>query len=106
MSDQYILDDKGSPIPEEDLFKWAKWMQETNLRKVAVNTTSSGVRISTVFLGLDHSFGEGEPILWETMIFGGPHDQYQERYTSLAAAVEGHNQAVELAMKAEGKEPQ
>jgi hypothetical protein len=51
---------------------------------------------------------KGAKLDWQplTMIFGGPHDKYQERYTSFAAAVEGHNQAVELAMKAEGKEPQ
>ena len=105
MSGQYILDEKGNPVASSDLLLWGKWMQETKLRTVAKNTTSRGVRISTVFLGLDHSFGESEPVLWETMIFGGPHDQYQERYTSLAAAVEGHNRATELAMKAEGKEP-
>ena len=28
----------------------------------------------TVFLGLDHDFlDRGDPILWETMVFGGPH---------------------------------
>ena len=31
--------------------------------------------VSTVFLGLDHSFTSGPPQLYETMVFGGPDDQ-------------------------------
>ena len=53
--------------------------------------------VSTVFLGIDHSFGEGPPILWETMIFDGPHDQFQERYTSKEEAIAGHERAMLLA---------
>ena len=34
------------------------------------------------------------PILFETMIFGGEHDQYQERYATREEAVEGHARAV------------
>jgi hypothetical protein len=30
------------------------------------------------------------------MIFGGEHDQYQERYTSYEDAVEGHQKAVDI----------
>lgn len=48
-------------------------------------------RVSTVFLGLDHRFGgEGPPILFETMIFGGKLDQYQERCCTYAQAIEMH----------------
>lgn len=36
-------------------------------------------KISTVFLGLDHSFGSSSPVLWETMVFGGELDQEQDR---------------------------
>jgi hypothetical protein len=28
---------------------------------------------------MDHQWGEGPPILWETMVFGGPMDQEQDR---------------------------
>src|ERR1700761_9340630 len=75
----YIIDDNGRPIPEPDLLKWAAWF-ETYDRSVA-HDVIEGVRISTVFLGLDHGWlsnDEGAaPILWETMIFGGEHDLYQ-----------------------------
>lgn len=92
----YILDPVGNPQPESDLIRWAEWMQSQD-RKVKVDKIGK-VRVSTVFLGIDHNFSRfGPPILWETMIFGGPHDQYQERYTSLKAAKTGHEKAVTLA---------
>ena len=52
--------------------------------------------VSTVFLGLDHSFGGGTPILFETMIFGGEYDDYQERYHTLEEAQVGHEKAISL----------
>lgn len=96
----YILDESGQPVPEFDTLKWARWFEE-NARQVAI-TDVDGVRISTVFLGIDHNFGDrGAPVLWETMIFGGPCDGHQERYSSLAAAQSGHGRAVVLAMTAQ-----
>ena len=54
------------------------------------------IRVSTVFLGLDHGFGAEEPVLFETMIFGGEYDEYCERYCTWDEAVEGHAKAVEM----------
>lgn len=52
-----------------------------------------------MFLGLDHNWAQsGPPVLWETMIFGGPHHDYQERYSSLDGAVAGHARALQLAL--------
>lgn len=48
------------------------------------------VRTSTTFLALDHSLGDGEPVLFETMVFGGVNNGYQERYTSYELAMAGH----------------
>jgi hypothetical protein len=99
MPGQYILDEKGNPVLEHDIRKWGMWMQDGEKRRVAWDFLASGVRVSTVFLGLDHSWNDGPPVLWETMIFGGQHEGYQERYTSLEEAVEGHKSALELASK-------
>lgn len=66
--DKYILDDQGQPVVEPDLFKWAAWM-EFSPRHVAFERLGP-VDISTVFLGLDHSFRGGPPVVWETMFFG------------------------------------
>jgi hypothetical protein len=95
MSDRYILDAAGQPVHEPDLNTWGSWF-ETAERHVAKDQIGD-VCVSTVFLALDHRFGGGgDPVLWETMIFQGPHDGYQERYTSRAAAEAGHAAAVKL----------
>ena len=93
----YILKD-GEPILEPDLLTWAKNF-EIEDRRVAL-TEFGGVRISTVFLGLDHSFGDGAPVLFETMIFGGAEDGYQERYHTLEESMLGHERAVQIAKRA------
>jgi hypothetical protein len=88
----YTLDDDGNPVPETDACLWGIWYKATD-RHVGLDQVGD-VKISTVFLGIDHQFGIGPPVLWETMIFGGPSDGSCVRYTSLAAAIEGHAGAV------------
>ena len=102
---RYILDKRGRPRPEPDLFKWAQWM-ETNDRHVAHDIFRQGqaeeIRVSTVFLGIDHNwFDQGPPILWETMIFGGDDklDLDMQRYSSVNTARIGHSKAVEAVEK-------
>lgn len=83
----FILDPNGIPIPCFDLMEWARWF-ETAERRVAVDERD-GYKVSTVFLGLDHSFGGADPILYETMIFapydgGGDMWRYSTRYDAKA----------------------
>jgi hypothetical protein len=100
MSERYVLNAKGKPVPEPDLIKWAEWFEEGANRQLAEDKVRDGVTVSTVFLGLNHNFGNGVPLLWETMIFGGPEDQYQERYATREEALAGHIKAVALASSA------
>jgi hypothetical protein len=101
MNDHYILSVAGDPIPEPDMMKWARWFEKGN-RQVARTELPGDITISTVFLGIDHSFGGGEPQLFETMIFGGPLDQTQDRYATRQAAVNGHEYYVQQAKAAQG----
>ena len=59
-------------------------------------TKFGDVNILTVFLAIDHSFGGDEPVLFETMIFGGPLNDWQERAKTWDEAVQTHNKAVGL----------
>ena len=86
MSEHYILD--GRKAIRADLMTWAKWFEKAD-RKVAHDIIGDA-RISTVFLGLDHSFGYGPKALFETMVFGGPLDQEQERCTTWEQAEAQH----------------
>lgn len=52
-------------------------------------------RVSTIFLGLDYSFGDGPPLLFETMSFTSDHsDDVQERCSTYAEAVAMHARIV------------
>ncbi len=97
MADKYVLDAGGNPQLELDVLTWARWF-ETAERHVGL-TTVGPMRVSTVFLGIDHRFGGGEPLLWETMTFGAPDGEPMNRYSSRALAEAGHAEAVETAKK-------
>jgi hypothetical protein len=87
----YILDADGEPQPC-DLLTWGKWF---NIHNTTVANDQVGeARISTVFFGVDlrlvSGIDNGQPVLWETMIFGGPYHLHGYRYTSERAALEKH----------------
>lgn len=88
----YILGSDGrTPEPCSDIRTWALWFESAK-RHVAL-TERDGVSVSTVFLGIDHNFlGKGPPILFETMVFGGEHDEDQQRYSTWDEAEAGHKE--------------
>lgn len=56
------------------------------------------LRVSTVWLGIDHSFGaEGPPIIFETIVFNAGHEElstFTKRYSTLKEAKKGHKDTV------------
>ena len=90
MNDKYILVD-GKPVKCENIAEWGQWFEKDD-RKIdhTIISDTGDEYVSTVFLGLDHSFGDGPPILFETMVFGGPLDQEMDRYATMEEAQAGH----------------
>ena len=90
---KYILD--GTELVPVSLEEWAEWFESTE-RHLA-STWIGRYWVSTVFLGIDHRFfGEGPPIVFESMIFkGGHHDINQTRYATWDEAMDGHDAMVE-----------
>jgi len=82
----YNLNENKEPIPCT-IEEWAMGV-ETAVH--VADETVVGCRVSTVFLGLDHNWGEGPPVLFETMVFGGRFDQHQWRYVTWNGAESGH----------------
>ena len=95
MSTHYILNEDKSVTICHSLTEWAEWFERTDRRVERTNVPEFGADVSTVFLGLDHQWGNGPPLLFETMIFGGGMDGYQERYSTWDEAVEGHARVVD-----------
>jgi len=103
INDKYILEGH-EPKPVKDLLEWARWFEISNNRKVARTQISDDVIVSTVFLGLDHQYGDGPPLLFETMIFGGPLDEQMNRYSTWDEAEKGHQEMVEKAKNSLSKD--
>jgi len=122
----YVLDADGQPVEVEDIREWGVWYQ-TAERRLARDVVGPYI-VSTVFLGLDHQWGGGPPVLWETMVFDErvrpspdfadhfpelaasmPHsmlDLEMNRYSSKADALRGHADMcdrVRMAWKLEGE---
>lgn len=78
----------GTPCASQDE---ARAIQKQN--RVALDTVLDGRIVSTVHLGLDHRFGVGAPIIFETLVFpkaGDFTDIDSARYCTEAEAVAGH----------------
>lgn len=105
--DHFVLEDNHRFRPAESYEEWISFMEDLTRRRVALDEVSPEVHISTVFLGLDHNFGgEGGPILFESLVFGGPLDGEMRRYRTWDEAVEGHYQLVVTVKDLVGVPPQ
>ena len=91
----YILDEGGSPVPCDDVVKFSEWFSTAD--RCVARDECDGVTISTVFLGIDHDWGSGPPILYETMIFGIGGEEYQARCSTREQALLQHIQALRYA---------
>lgn len=96
MSDYY--DRAGNPITN------AEWLSNYSKkdRRVASTTLPGGYLVSTVWLGLNHQYGDGLPLIFETMVFpcdaAGKVTSWGEldaaRYSTEADAIAGHERIV------------
>jgi hypothetical protein len=97
-------DRRGNPLALSD---WVRLFHDEAYKRIAKDEVA-GYLVSTVWLGLDHSFGVGPPLIFETMVFaseGGDFDMSgvgQWRYATEEAARIGHDEVVEELRRAKG----
>jgi hypothetical protein len=92
----YILNEDGEPEPCPNPFKWVMWMEHgIPGQRIVLQTHVGDSNVLTVFIGTDRQCGDGPPILWETMILGGPCDQRRWRYATKLEALHGHGLAMQ-----------
>lgn len=72
---EYVLDEDGVPRRAYEGEEWITWFASKRDKFSLRTTIEAGehfIIVSTVFLALDHNHsGQGNPILWETLAFGG-----------------------------------
>jgi hypothetical protein len=83
-------DKQGKPI---DLLEWTRLIEDTEYCRVGRTKVRSCV-VSTIWLGLDHQFDDGPPLIFETMIDTGDGWEDTRRYSTLEEAQKGHAVAV------------
>lgn len=95
----YVLDEYLN-IREATIEEWEEYYCDMEKRRIAFTRVSPRIMVSTVFLGLDHSFKEDTtPVLFESLVIGGKHSDDMLRYTSFDDAIKGHNELVAMVLK-------
>lgn len=85
---------QGRPVSNE---QWEAEFSRQDRRVLWTDLGSLG-RVSTVWLGLNHAYDDGPPLIFETMIFDGPMHEYMDRYSTEEQARAGHEFAVQALM--------
>ena len=95
MNRNMYYDRSGKPIT---LLEWGSMFEDRTTKRVAETTLPDGTWISTVWFGLDHRFGDGPPLIFETMVFPSKDGLLYEldtyRYSTEEEAIKGHEEAV------------
>lgn len=93
--------DRDGAVIDDEQRAW-RLMGDMDYKRVARTSVMDGADpskafdVSTVWLGLDHAFSGGPPLIFETMVFaaGSSSDLECERYATEAQAREGHTAMV------------
>ena len=85
------------PVPCDDVENWAYYWS-CNHRRIRYTTINQSLRVSTVFLGVDHAFADEGPILFETAVLDkNCTDHYMRRCKTHREALAQHWEAVRWA---------
>ena len=80
---------------EMTLVEWGQRFEKRGMdyKRVAETTLPDGRWVSTVWLGRNHQYDDGPPLIFETQVFHNKNDMGDldcDRYSTLAEAETGH----------------
>lgn len=88
------FDRKGKPI---DTATWTKLFHDRKYQIIKQTRVEDWV-VSTVWLGINHAFGGGPPIIFETLILDDSQGEVDgTRYSTEDQALKGHKRFVQQA---------
>jgi hypothetical protein len=99
----FILDENKNVVPCK-LEEWCDLIEGRSGNKIIKQEEVNGKFVSTVFLGLDHGWGNPKkPVVFETMVFSHPfnskkepcEDIYQTRSCTYKQALKHHERAIQ-----------
>jgi hypothetical protein len=85
----------------EGMRRFGELLEDRAYRRVGLTRVRGATRsvvVSTVWLGLDHNYTGGLPLIFETMVFDGAEiggsDVDCQRYATEEQAMRGHSEAI------------
>ena len=103
-----ILNEKDELVPCE-VEEWCVWFESNPGRRVVKRTEAMGTQVSTVFLGINHGWGERKDLWYETCVFYNQktgiklssgrelsESEVVARYETRAEAIAGHEKWVKV----------
>ena len=91
MLEKYVLDENRNIKRSHNILEWARWFEGADERRRVGFDFFWDSQVSTVFLSINHNFGDGgPPLLFETMVFGADDEDGCWRWETWAAAEAGH----------------
>jgi hypothetical protein len=85
--------------------QWVAYEQDEKYRRIALTDVGRRGHVSTIWLGIDYSWGLGRPVFFETLIRDSPMGEHILRYSTLRDARRGHRLAVKLLRTAKPPAP-
>lgn len=86
---RYILNEHREAVLCPDADAWLMWMATHD--RVVAKTEIGQKLLSTVFLAINHQWGDGPPLLFETIFFNEEAECLEmQRYSTWAEAELGH----------------
>lgn len=102
MTKWYILDEEKAP-KEAGKNEWSTWRKGRNYR-IALDKIDK-TRVSTIFIGIDRGYGFGsncaDPLLFETVVLGGPLDMRSMRSDTIELAMLAHKRMFKMVKEAQ-----
>ena len=86
--------DTDFPRWKEAMDKMEKRLGDYEYKVVKKTHCKNGYEVSTVWMGLDHNWMGGQPMIFETMVFSKDGGGYMERYSTESEARAGHKRIV------------
>ena len=100
MSTDYYGPD-GQPMTMEEWAAARSRDDDSLWQKHHLVTKTDSAEVSTVWLGMDHSWGDGPPLIFESLVFGGALADEMDRYSTWREAQNGHAALVDRVLRSE-----
>lgn len=92
----YTLDDEQREHPAQDVVEWGLWFNESEDERRIGFYENDRVEVSTVFIGINLNYRQGQPLLYETLVRWDNGQEETYRYSTRREAEVGHQAIVEL----------